>query len=62
MISKKVQANFWAERMLSTIECGNEDIRRAVQKRYLADGRVNHSILMQLFSNNRIGAMFINGD
>ena len=62
MISKKVQANFLAERILSTIECGNEDIRRAVQKRYLADGCVNHSILMQLFFNNRIGAMFINGD
>ena len=61
MISKKVQANFLAETMLSTIECSKEDIR-GVQKHFLADGRINHSILTQLLFDNRIGAMLIYGD
>ena len=62
MISKKAQAKFLVETMLSITECGKEDIRRGIQNRFIADGRVNYSILTELFLNESIGAMFIDGD
>ncbi|MBQ7369693.1 MAG: acetylglutamate kinase [Clostridia bacterium] len=48
--------------MIPKIECCKEAIRRGVQKVFITDGRVNHSILMELLSDEGMGTMFINGD
>ena len=58
MMFEKVQAKFLA----ATIEYAQENIRREDQKGLAIDGRINHSILSELFSNERIGAIFICGD
>ena len=48
--------------MIPKIECCNEAIRRGVQKVFITDGRVNHSILMELLSDEGMGTMFVNDD
>ena len=48
--------------MIPKIDCCKEAIRRGVQKVFITDGRVNHSILMELLSDEGMGTMFINGD
>lgn len=48
--------------MIPKIECCKEAIRRGVKKVFLTDGRVNHSILLELLSVEGMGTMFINGD
>ena len=58
MMFEKVQAKFLA----STIKYEKENVRRGTQNGSTIDGRLNHSILSQLFSNEYIGAMLINGD
>ena len=48
--------------MIPKIECCKEAIRRGVKKVFITDGRVNHSILMELLSDEGMGTMFVNGD
>ena len=48
--------------MIPKIECCKEAIRRGVKKVFITDGRVNHSILMELLSEEGMGTMFVNGD
>ena len=48
--------------MIPKIDCCNEAIRRGVQKVFITDGRVNHSILMELLSDEGMGTMFVNDD
>lgn len=48
--------------MIPKIECCKETIRRGVQKVFITDGRVNHSILMELLSDEGMGTMLVNGD
>ncbi len=48
--------------MIPKIECCKDAIRRGVQKVFITDGRVNHSILMELLSDEGMGTMFVNGD
>ncbi|MBQ8427932.1 MAG: acetylglutamate kinase, partial [Clostridia bacterium] len=48
--------------MITKIEFCKEAIRRGVEKVFITDGRVNHSILMELLSDEGMGTMFINGD
>ncbi len=48
--------------MIPKIECCKEAIRRGVEKVFITDGRVNHSILMELLSDEGMGTMFVNGD
>lgn len=48
--------------MTPKIECCKEAIRRGVKKVFITDGRVNHSILLELLSDSGMGTMFINGD
>lgn len=45
--------------MIPKIECCKEAIRRGVQKAVIIDGRVCHSILIELLSDEGIGTMFI---
>ena len=44
--------------MIPKIECVVEAIRRGVDKAVIIDGRVPHSILIELFSHEGIGTMF----
>ncbi len=48
--------------MIPKIECCKEAIRRGVNRVFITDGRVNHSILLELLSDEGMGTMFINGD
>lgn len=48
--------------MIPKIECCKEAIRRGVHKVFIIDGRVSHSILVEILSDSGIGTMFINED
>lgn len=48
--------------MIPKIECCRDAIRRGVKKVFITDGRVNHSILLELLSDEGLGTMFVNGD
>lgn len=48
--------------MIPKIQCCKDAIRRGVEKVFITDGRVNHSILMELLSDEGMGTMFVNGD
>lgn len=45
--------------MIPKIDCCVEAVRRGVKKTCIIDGRVPHSILIELFSNEGIGTQFI---
>ena len=44
--------------MIPKVECCCEAIRRGVKKVFIIDGRVPHSILIELLSDEGIGTMF----
>lgn len=44
--------------MLPKIDCCVEAVRRGVHRAHIIDGRIPHSILIELFSNEGIGTMF----
>lgn len=48
--------------MIPKIDCCREAIRRGVNKVFIIDGRVEHSILVETLSDQGIGTMFVNGD
>lgn len=48
--------------MIPKIECCREAIRRGVGKVFIIDGRVEHSILVEILSNEGIGTMFVGSD
>ena len=48
--------------MIPKIECCKEAIRRGVNKVFIVDGRVEHSILIEIFSDRGTGTMFVKGD
>lgn len=48
--------------MIPKVDCCKEAIRRGVKKVFITDGRVKHSILLELLSDEGMGTMFINGD
>lgn len=45
--------------MIPKIGCIVESVRRGVNKAFIIDGRVPHSILIELLSNEGIGTMFL---
>lgn len=45
--------------MIPKVECCKEAIRRGVKKVFITDGRVSHSILIELLSDEGSGTMFI---
>jgi len=45
--------------MIPKIECCVEAIRRGVKKAVIIDGRVPHSILIEILSNEGIGTQFL---
>lgn len=44
--------------MIPKIECCVEAVRRGVKRAHIIDGRIAHSILIELFSDEGIGTMF----
>ncbi len=47
--------------MIPKIECCTEAIRRGVQKVFIIDGRIPHSILIEVLTDEGIGTMFVSG-
>lgn len=45
--------------MIPKIECCVEAVRRGVSRSFIIDGRIPHSILIEMFSNEGIGTMFL---
>ena len=45
--------------MIPKIGCCQEAIRRGVKKVFIVDGRVPHSLLIELFTDEGIGTMFV---
>ena len=48
--------------MIPKIDCCKEAIRRGVEKVFIIDGRIAHSILVEILSDQGIGTMFVKGD
>lgn len=44
--------------MIPKIECCVESIRRGVKRSFIIDGRIPHSILIEMFTNEGVGTMF----
>lgn len=44
--------------MIPKIECAREAIRRGVNRSFIIDGRVPHSILIEVLTNEGLGTMF----
>ena len=44
--------------MIPKIDCCVEAVRRGVKRAHIIDGRIEHSILIELFSDEGIGTMF----
>lgn len=44
--------------MIPKIECCVESVRRGVNRAFIIDGRIEHSILIEMLSNEGIGTMF----
>lgn len=47
--------------MIPKVECCTEAIRRGVSKVFIIDGRVPHSILIEILTDEGIGTMFVGG-
>ena len=48
--------------MIPKVNCCKEAIRRGVNRVFITDGRVKHSILLELLSDEGLGTMFVKGD
>ncbi len=48
--------------MIPKVQCCKEAIRRGVERVFITDGRVKHSILLELLSDEGSGTMFVKGD
>ena len=45
--------------MIPKIECCVESVRQGVKRAFIIDGRIEHSILIEMFSKEGIGTMFL---
>ena len=48
--------------MIPKVNCCKDAIRRGVNRVFITDGRVKHSILLELLSDEGSGTMFVKGD
>ena len=48
--------------MIPKVNCCKEAIRRGVNRVFITDGRVRHSLLLELLSDAGMGTMFVKGD
>ena len=47
--------------MIPKLDCCIQAIRRGVKKVFVLDGRIHHAILMELFTDDGMGTMFVGG-
>ena len=45
--------------MIPKVECCVEAVRRGVQRAFIIDGRIPHSILIEMMTDEGIGTMFL---
>ena len=45
--------------MIPKVECCVEAVRRGVSRAFIIDGRIPHSILIEMMTNEGIGTMFL---
>ncbi len=48
--------------MIPKVHCCHEAIRRGVGRVFITDGRVKHSLILELLSDEGMGTMFVKGD
>ncbi len=48
--------------MIPKVQCCKDAIRKGVGRVFITDGRVKHSILLELLSDEGMGTMFVKGD
>ena len=48
--------------MIPKVNCCIEAIRRGVKKVFIIDGRIPHSILIEVLTDEGIGTMFVSGN
>ena len=48
--------------MIPKVQCCKDAIRNGVNRVFIRDGRVKHSILLELLSDEGLGTMFVKGD
>ena len=48
--------------MIPKVNCCRDAIRNGVGRVFITDGRVKHSILLELLSDEGLGTMFVKGD
>ncbi len=58
-ISELVNAGIIKGGMIPKIDCCKEAIRRGVKKVFIIDGRVPHSLLIEILTDEGIGTMFV---
>ena len=61
-ISSLVKEGVISGGMIPKIHCCRDAIRNGVGRVFITDGRVKHSILLELLSNEGQGTMFVKGD
>lgn len=61
-ISSLIKEGIISGGMIPKINCCKEAIRRGVNRVFITDGRVSHSILLELLSDEGMGTMFVKGD
>lgn len=54
-----VKQNVISGGMIPKIECCVEAVRRGVNRSFIIDGRIPHSILIEMFSKEGVGTMFL---
>lgn len=58
-VPKLVKENIVSGGMIPKVECCVEAVRRGVKRSFIIDGRIEHSILIEMLSNEGIGTMFL---
>jgi acetylglutamate kinase len=48
--------------MIPKVECGLEALRKGVRKVHILDGRVPHSVLLEIFTDAGIGTEIVRAD
>lgn len=60
-IPQLVNENIISGGMIPKVDCCKEAIRRGVKRVFIIDGRVPHSILIEMLTDEGIGTMFVGG-
>lgn len=61
-VGKLVREGVISGGMIPKVECCTEAIRQGVHKVFIIDGRVPHSILVEMMTDEGIGTMFVSGN